>query len=57
MKKPVIKEVDFGEYKVIIRYSGEGEISVDVLDELGDLIEGISITPGSDDDTFDFNLN
>jgi hypothetical protein len=57
MNKPVIKEIDLGEYIVIIKYSGDGEISVDILDELGDIIEGIEITNDSDTDGFDYNLN
>jgi hypothetical protein len=57
MNKPVIKKIDLGEYIVIIKYSGDGEISVDILDELGDIIEGIEITNDSDTDGFDYNLN
>jgi S-adenosylmethionine:tRNA-ribosyltransferase-isomerase (queuine synthetase) len=58
MSKPIIKKVDLGEYLVVIKYSGEGDISVDILDELGDIIEGIYISSESDDnDKFDFNLN
>lgn len=57
MDKPIVKKIDLGEYIVLIRYSGNGEISVDILDELGDIIEGIQITNGSDDNDFDYNLN
>jgi hypothetical protein len=57
MDKPTVKRIDFGEYVVLIKYSGGGEISVDILDELGDIIEGIEITNSSDDNDFDYNLN
>lgn len=58
MNEPKIKKLNFGEYIVVIKYFGDGKIDVDVLDELGDLIEGIYITDEADNnDDFDFNLN
>jgi len=58
MNEPKIKKLDFGEYIVVIKYFGDGKIDVDVLDEIGDIIEGISITnEGDNNDGFDFNLN
>ncbi len=57
MGKPTVKRIDFGEYVVLIKYSGNGEISVDILDEIGDVIEGIEITNSSNDNNFDYNLN
>jgi hypothetical protein len=30
MGKPTVKRIDFGEYVVLIKYSGNGEISVDI---------------------------
>lgn len=59
MEKPLIKKVNFGEYLVLMKYYGNGKIEVDVLDELGDIIEGVYIHNAEDDnyDNFDFNLN
>lgn len=58
MDEPKVKKLNFGEYIVIIKYFGDGRIDVDVLDELGELIEGLYITNEDDDnDEFDFNLN
>lgn len=57
MDNPIVKKIDLGEYIVLIKYSGNGEISVDILDEFGDVIEGIQITNSSDDNDFDYNLN
>lgn len=58
MKKPVVKEFDFGEYIVVITYYGDGKIDVSVIDEFGDEIEGLYITNADDDNNgFNFNLN
>jgi hypothetical protein len=57
MDEPKIKKLNFGEYLVVIKYFGDGRIDVDVLDELGELIEGLYITNEEDNDDFDFNLN
>ena len=57
MRKPIIKDIDFGEYMVSIIYYGNGKIDVSVLDELGNEIEGIYITNTDDNNEFDFNLN
>lgn len=57
MRKPIIKDIDFGEYIVSIIYYGDGKIDVSVLDELGQEIEGIYITNADDNNGFDFNLN
>lgn len=59
MEEPLIKKVDFGEYLVIIKYYGNGKIDIDILDELGDIIEGVYICNSVDDnyDDFNFNLN
>lgn len=56
MEKPLIKKVDFGEYLVLIKYYGNGKIDVDILDELGDIIEGVYIH-NAENNNFDFNLN
>ena len=57
MRKPIIKDIDFGEYMVSIIYYGDGKIDVSVLDELGQEIEGIYISNADDNNGFDFNLN
>jgi hypothetical protein len=57
MDKPVVKKINLGEYIVLIKHSGKGEISVDILDEFGDFIDGIKITSSSDDNNIDYNLN
>ncbi len=57
MDEPKIKKLNFGEYLVVIKYFGDGRIDVDVLDELGELIEGLYITNEENNDDFDFNLN
>jgi hypothetical protein len=57
MRKPIIKDIDFGEYIVSIIYYGDGEIDVSVLDELGNEIEGIYITNDNNNIGFNFNLN
>ena len=57
MSKPIIKDIDFGEYMVSIIYYGDGKIDVSVLDELGNEIEGIYITNAGDNNGFNFNLN
>jgi hypothetical protein len=45
------KRVDLGEYIVDIFYDEKtGEIEVSVLDELGDVIESISITNENNED-------
>lgn len=57
MNKPRVKKIEFGEYTVVIKYYGDGHISVDIFDELGEIIEGMHITNESDGDKIDFNLN
>ena len=58
MENAITKHIDFGEYIVIVTYYGDGKIDVSILDELGDEIEGIYISPyDSDYDNFDFKLN
>lgn len=57
----VRKKLDLGEYVVIVDYDKKtGMLEVKVLDESGDIIEGILITE-DDEETpstgFDFNLN
>ncbi len=48
MRIPRNEVLDFGEYKVIINYNGDGEINISVLDELGDEIEGLYISDADD---------
>jgi hypothetical protein len=57
MKKPLIKKVDFGEYLVLIKYYGNGKIDIEVLDEIGDIIEGVYIHNAGDDNDYDFDFN
>lgn len=58
MEPGITKQIDFGEYVVIVTYYGDGKIDISVLDELGDEIEGIYISnEESDCDDFNFNLN
>jgi hypothetical protein len=58
MEPGITKQIDFGEYVVIVTYYGDGKIDISVLDELGDEIEGIYISSDeSDCDDFNFNLN
>jgi len=50
------------EYKIIIKYDGDGGLDVSVLDELGGEIEGIYISDLEDyddeeTDTININLN
>jgi hypothetical protein len=54
------KRIDFGEYSITIDYEKEsGYLEVIVYDELGDIIESISIQNDEDDDLSlgDVNLN
>lgn len=58
------KEIDFGEYIIKISYDkSDGELNVEVCDELGEIIESIHIINdenGDDDepnDTDSFGLN
>jgi len=55
----VTKKLNFGEYVVIATYNDEdGSLDVYILDELGDVIEGINITNDEDEnDTFNPSLN
>lgn len=54
----ITKEIDFGEYVVVVTYYGDGKIDVSVLDELGDEIEGIYIShDDANSNDFDFKLN
>lgn len=62
MKIPRDEIIDFGEYKVIINYDGDGGLDISVLDELGDEIEGLYISDIEDydedsSDHIDINLN
>ena len=62
MKIPRDEIIDFGEYKVIINYDGDGGLDISVLDELGDEIEGLYISDAEDyngdaSDHIDINLN
>lgn len=57
----VRKKIDLGEYVVMVDYDKKtGMLDVKVLDESGDIIEGILITE-DDEETpstgLDFNLN
>lgn len=47
----VEKTVDLGEYKIVIEYddSGTGALSVTILDELEEVIEGIEISNSDDE--------
>lgn len=54
--------VDLGEYKIIVKYDGDGGLDVTVLDELGGEIEGIYISDLEDyddkeTDSININLN
>ena len=56
------KKVKVGDYTVQIRYNEEtNELDVEVLDEIGDIIESINIRDDEDEDKIDlgidFNLN
>lgn len=55
----VKKSLDLGEYKVIVNYDKKtGTLDIRVLDENGDLIEGILISDDEDGSTgLDINLN
>ena len=44
MSDKVIKEVDLGEYIITINYDQNGDLEIEVLDELGGQIEGIYIS-------------
>ena len=44
MSDKVIKEVDLGEYIITINYGQNGDLEIEVLDELGEQIEGIYIS-------------
>jgi hypothetical protein len=55
------KIIDLGEYIIEIEYDDlTGELEVTVLDELGGVIESITITNSNEDEEnndFDINLN
>ena len=57
------KRIDIGEYVITIEYDkNTGKLDVRVLDETGEIIEGILITEEDDDELdiptgIDFNLN
>lgn len=59
----VKKKLDLGEYVITIEYDKQnGKLDVKVLDEGGELIEGILISEDDDDELdisagIDFNLN
>lgn len=60
MRIPRNEVVDFGEYKVIINYDGDGGINISVLDELGGEIEALYISDADDYDEEpqnDININ
>ena len=44
MSDKVVKEVDLGEYIITINYDQNGDLEIEVLDELGEQIEGIYIS-------------
>jgi hypothetical protein len=44
MGNDVNKEIDLGEYVIIIKYIQDGDLEIEVLDELGSQIEGIYIS-------------
>ena len=44
MRDKVIKEVALGEYIITINYDQNGDLEIEVLDELGEQIEGIYIS-------------
>lgn len=53
------KKIDLGEYVVVIEYDKfTSHLEVEVLDELGDVIESINISDDDEsDDDMGFNLN
>ena len=56
------KKLDLGEYVIIVEYDKKnGKLDVRVLDEAGEIIEGILISEDDEDDdattNMDFNLN
>lgn len=59
----VTRKINFGEYVVVAIYDEiDGSLEVNVLDELGDVIEGLIITNDEDEDeeendTFNPSLN
>jgi len=44
MSNDVNKEIDLGEYVIIVNYNQNGDLEIEVLDELGEQIEGIYIS-------------
>jgi len=55
------KKVDLGEYVVKIFYDkNTGDLDIEVIDELGDIIESMNITNDENDEEdlgIDYNLN
>jgi len=55
------KKLDLGEYVITVEYDKKtGKLDLRVLDEAGEIIEGILITEDNEDDDsigIDFNLN
>lgn len=52
------KKIDLGEYVIKIEYDKDtGYLSVNILDELGDLIENVEITTDEDDEEDDNTFN
>jgi hypothetical protein len=56
------KKLTVGDYQVVVKYDEEtNALDVEVLDELGDVIESINIQDDNDEeeesDTLNFNLN
>lgn len=52
------RRIDLGEYIIDIKYNEEnGELEVNVLDELEDIIESINISNSEHDNDFKINLN
>lgn len=59
MNIPRTEIIDLGEYKVTLNYDGDGGLEIMVYDELGDEIEGVSISNYDDnlDNESFINLN
>jgi hypothetical protein len=55
------KKLKVGDYEIVVKYDEEtNALDVEVLDELGDVIESINIQDDNEEeesDTLNFNLN
>jgi hypothetical protein len=55
------KKLKVGDYEIVVKYDEEtNALDVEVLDELGDIIESINIQDDNEEeesDTLNFNLN